>query len=265
MRHEHLAEVYLRLGDLAEAEKIGPASDIEAAGQVYPLATLVSVLSPRPRSRKPATNSKSFARWRAAPISISRRSSGLKPLVKEWKLPEDWRTPKTPTDVGKRPDLATLGPLCWHPSPAAGWSLPQPDGTQISLDHYRGKPVLVLFYLGSGCLHCVEQLRKFSPMAADFSREGISIVAISSEPMDSLKHSLTTLEGQRNDQFSAHCATADQKVFRAYRAYDDFENMPLHGAFLIDAAGLVRWHDIGYEPFMDASFVLNEARRLLHH
>ena len=35
--------------------------------------------------------------------------------------------------------------------------------------------------------------------------------------------------------------------------------MPLHGAFLIDAAGLVRWHDIGYEPFMDPKFVLEEA------
>ena len=39
--------------------------------------------------------------------------------------------------------------------------------------------------------------------------------------------------------------------------------MPLHGTFLIDAEGLVRWHDISYEPFLDAEFLLKEAKRLL--
>ncbi len=108
---------------------------------------------------------------------------------------------KIPADVGKRSELATLGPFCWHPSAAPAWSLPQPDGTPIAFDHYRGKPVLVLFYLGSGCLHCVEQLHKFSPLANDFSREGISIVAISSESLDSLKHSLTTLKANETINF----------------------------------------------------------------
>ena len=31
----------------------------------------------------------------------------------------------------------------------------------------------------------------------------------------------------------------------------------------IDAKGLVRWHDIGYEPFTDTAFVLSESKRLL--
>jgi alkyl hydroperoxide reductase subunit AhpC len=52
-------------------------------------------------------------------------------------------------------------------------------------------------------------------------------------------------------------------VFQQFRAYDDFEQQPLHGTFLIDAKGMVRWHDIGYEPFMETAFVLNEAKRLL--
>jgi peroxiredoxin len=258
-----LAQVYLRLGDNAEAEKLARQAATDAPGQVYPLATLVAVLSAA--GKKPEAQSE-FEKLRplAGRADLDQPVfERLKPIAKEFKLPEDWRTPQAPSDVGKRPDLATLGPLCWHPSPAPAWSLPQPDGIPITLDQYHGKPVLVLFYLGSGCLHCVEQLKKFSPMVGDFSREGISIVAISSEPMDSLKHSLTTLKGNETINFPL-VSDADQKVFRAYRAYDDFENMPLHGAFLIDAAGLVRWHDIGYEPFMDAKFVLEESRRLLH-
>ena len=58
-------------------------------------------------------------------------------------------------------------------------------------------------------------------------------------------------------------ANPELDVFRAYRAYDDFEKKPLHGTFLIDAAGLVRWQDISYEPFMDADFLLKESQRLL--
>jgi hypothetical protein len=52
-------------------------------------------------------------------------------------------------------------------------------------------------------------------------------------------------------------------TFKAYRAYDDFEQMPLHGTFLVDRNGKVRWQDIGYEPFKDLKFLLAESRRLL--
>ena len=116
--------------------------------------------------------------------------------------------------------------------------------------------------MGSGCLHCVEQLHKFAPLASEFAAAGISIVAISSEPLDSLKASLAKLSASEAIPFPL-AADPDLSVFKAYRAYDDFENMPLHGTFLIDAEGLVRWHDISYEPFSDAKFLLDEAKRLL--
>ena len=56
---------------------------------------------------------------------------------------------------------------------------------------------------------------------------------------------------------------ASLKVFKQYRAYDDFEQQPLHGTFLIDRQGLVRWQDISYEPFTEAEFLLRESKRLL--
>jgi len=37
----------------------------------------------------------------------------------------------------------------------------------------------------------------------------------------------------------------------------------LHGTFLIDAAGLIRWQDISFDPFMNTDFLLKEAKRLL--
>ena len=58
-------------------------------------------------------------------------------------------------------------------------------------------------------------------------------------------------------------ADSSLETFKAYRCYDDFEQQPLHGTFLIDGQGLVRWQDISYQPFMDTKFVLGEAQRLL--
>jgi hypothetical protein len=37
----------------------------------------------------------------------------------------------------------------------------------------------------------------------------------------------------------------------------------LHGTFIVDGDGFVRWQDINYEPFMDTDFLLKEATRLL--
>ena len=122
--------------------------------------------------------------------------------------------------------------------------------------------MVVIFFLGSGCLHCVEQLHKFSPLAGDFASAGISIVGVSSESLDSLKTALVKLPPNEAISFPL-AADADASVFKAYRAYDDFENMPLHATMLIDGEGLVRWHDISYEPFLNAKFVLDEAKRLL--
>jgi alkyl hydroperoxide reductase subunit AhpC len=53
-------------------------------------------------------------------------------------------------------------------------------------------------------------------------------------------------------------------VFKDYLAQDDFERMPLHGTFLIDGEGKIRWQDIGPEPFMETKFLLKEALRLLN-
>jgi peroxiredoxin len=122
--------------------------------------------------------------------------------------------------------------------------------------------VVLIFYLGSGCLHCVEQIQKFVPEATKFQQAGISIAAISTEPLDVLQGSVEKLSPKEAVPFPL-AADPEMNVFKSYRAYDDFEDMPLHGVFLIDGTGLVRWQDISYEPFTDAAFLLDEAQRLL--
>ena len=57
---------------------------------------------------------------------------------------------------------------------------------------------------------------------------------------------------------------ADPKLdlFKRYRAYDDFESQPLHGTFLIDAQGNVRFQRISADPFLDVEFIKAEAARV---
>ena len=58
-------------------------------------------------------------------------------------------------------------------------------------------------------------------------------------------------------------ADGDLDVFKSYQLYRDGMEEPLHGTFLLDADGKVRWRDSGDEPFMDMDFLLRESKRLL--
>lgn len=185
----------------------------------------------------------------------------LQPIAAELGLPEDWRIDLQPAaDVGDRPSLSTLGPFRWRPMPAPEWLLHDSNGKQFSLKHYHGKPLVVIFYLGYGCLHCAEQLQAFAPMAEQFREAGIEIIGISTDEPKDLRNSIEAYEGGMPFPL---VSDAPLNVFKDYRAYDDFENVTLHGTFLIDGDGLIRWQDISYEPFMDPEFVLKEAKRLL--
>ncbi len=263
IRKDHLARAFSLSGDHAQAEKLAREAVEKGPGEVYPLAVLVEVLH---RAGKKTEAQAEFVKLRPLAANADLDTSAfarLAPIAQELNWPADWRGPRDqPADVGQRPDLASLGPFRWQPTPATSWTLGGPEGKSVSLDQYRGRPVVVIFYLGSGCLHCVEQLHKFAPLTNEYAAAGISIVAISSESLDSLSGSLAKLSAKDTIDFPL-AADPDLGVFKSYRVYDDFENMPLHGTFLIDAEGLVRWHDISYEPFSDAKFLLDEAKRLL--
>jgi peroxiredoxin/tetratricopeptide (TPR) repeat protein len=258
---ERLAGVWLELGDAAKAEKLAREAVAEGEKQVHRLANFVDILS---RLGKREQAEEQFRRLRDLSaeidldVPVMRR---IAPVAKALGLPADWRVPKTlAADVGHRPDLNTLGPVHWQPTPAPDWSLPDASGKPIALHDYRGRPVVVIFHLGSGCIHCIEQLKTFEPLVSQFAAAGISIVAIGTEPPEGLK---ATLEKSKLSSEVALVSDAGLATFKAYRTYDDFENLPLHGTFLIDGDGRVRWQDISFEPFREPRFLLAEAKRLL--
>jgi peroxiredoxin len=230
-------------------------------GETLPLAAQVYWLW---QAEKKDEAKAAFEKLRAASGTIDQHAvpfARLTPIAMELGFGEQWVVAKPfPADSGVRPALDTLGPFRWQPSPAASWTLPDAEGKPRSLAEFQGKPIVLIFYLGHGCLHCAEQLKTFGPKVKEFRDAGLEIVAISSDDEAGLK---VSIENYKEPLPFLLLTNAELDVFKAYRCHDDFENQAMHGTFIIDGAGLVRWQDVGADPFMDADFVLREAKRLL--
>ncbi len=258
------AAYFLQVDDREAAERLAREGADGASQQVQPLAVYVDILE---RLGKPEQAAEQFEKLRAVAAHAELDTPALQrlaPIARRLGLPEDWRkAPEARDDLGQRPDLASLGPFRWRPSPAAPWTLTDLNGQAVSLADYRGKPVVVISYLGFGCLHCVEQLQAFAPRISEFKAAGIDVVAISNETPEQLREGLAK-HSPSGDFPIRLLPDPEMKTFRANHAFDDFENEPLHGTFLIDGQGLVRWQDIGFEPFKDVDFLLKESQRLLH-
>lgn len=186
-----------------------------------------------------------------------------------------------PDDFGPRPPLASLGPRAWSPVQNPGFELAwvtlrplplqsvqlQADGRRIHSDYdiaplIKGRATLVVFYLGFGCLHCVEQLHALRPLRERFAAAGIDVVAIGSASLADTRAALRELPVDQRMPFPM-LADPQLAAFQAWHCFDDFERMPLHGVFLVDERGRVRWQDISAEPFLELDWLLAEAQRLL--
>jgi peroxiredoxin/tetratricopeptide (TPR) repeat protein len=261
VRVEDLVSLHLLAGHEKEALQAAQ-NDVKAnPGEFLPLAVQTDVLFRIGRHEEAKASFMDLQKVSSAAdpdIPISHRMTEIARslgMSTEWKLPRD-----VPSDIGARPTLDTLGPFRWKPISAKPSTLVDSDGKSRSLNDYRGQPVVVIFYLGSGCLHCVEQLTAFSKRHDEFKNAGLQVVAVSTDRQTHLKRAITDVDG--GFPFPL-LADPELTVFRDYRCVDDFERMALHGTFLIDANGMVRWQDISFEPFTDLNFLLKEADRLM--
>ena len=261
------AQAYLAVGQKGEAAKLAAALVAKPPQSALPPAQAAYLLN---SSGKTKEADKAFGQLRELGQAADLTSpifSRLAPIAERLGLQEDWRpklkpNPDEPAE-NPFPDLDALGPFRWKPAQASPWKLPDSTGKHISLADYQGRPVVVVFYLGFGCLHCVEQLQALAPKVEAFRKAGLEIVAISTESQSELAKALAAYEKGGDSIAFPIVSDRELATFRAYRAYDDFEKVPLHGTFLVDASGDVRWQDVSFEPFTKIDFLLKEAKRLL--
>src|SRR5262249_39120884 len=85
-------------------------------------------------------------------------------------------------------NLTQFGPNVWEPYAAPKLEAVDSDGKPVTLSDYRGKNVILVFYLGRECLHCMKQLRDINAKKDEWERLGTVVLAVSSnKPEDNAK------------------------------------------------------------------------------
>ena len=159
-----------------------------------------------------------------------------------------------------RIDLATLGPLTWVPFPAEPFSRGDTAGAVWNLAEKRGKNVLIVFFLGGKCAHCMQQLELFGKESEALKKLNVETVAIGTDDLDAARALKSNKDGVKFPM--PMLADPTHELFKLYQAYDDFEGRPLHGTILIDAQRNVRFQRISADPFLDVEFIKSEAGRV---
>lgn len=153
--------------------------------------------------------------------------------------------------------LDALGPMNWRPFTAPQLNVLDVDGNKVQLDAFVGRNVLLVFFLGEACVHCVGQLNSINDRIGEFEGQDTTVLAVCSATPDKLKESVTL--GQVKVKF---LSDSNHENARRFASYDDFEEMELHSTILIDKQGRVRWKRSGGDPFMNMDFLLNELKRI---
>lgn len=156
-----------------------------------------------------------------------------------------------------RTTLEKYGPNRWEPYAAPALEAVDAEGKSVNLGEYKGKNVVVVFYLGDQCIHCMEQLVKLGKRKAEFEQENTVVLGVSRDAPEKNRASLKTGDVPLR-------LLSDVKLENAkrWRSYDDFEEIELHSTVLVDGNGKVRWARTGGAPFTDFDFLLKEIRRV---
>ena len=141
---------------------------------------------------------------------------------------------------------------------APAWQLSDENEKMVTGNDYRGQVHVLIFHLGMDCLHCAEQLNTFAAAKKSFQQNKIPVITISHQTSKTLKQALTAYGKQFPFPMLADPVGS---VFKSHRAFDEFNNTPLHGTIVIDSRGKIRWQQIGKHPVMDWQLVLKQAKQ----
>ena len=121
----------------------------------------------------------------------------------------------------------------------------------------KNRPVVVVFYLGYGCSHCVAQLLALDKDLHYFRELDADIIAISS---DTPEHTSDRYKEYGAFHFPV-VSDVDYGVSEKWGVYlPETEEKPEfmnHGTFIVDRSGKVIWGSIGKEPFLDNKTLLH--------
>jgi peroxiredoxin len=129
----------------------------------------------------------------------------------------------------------------------------------VSLAHFRGRPVVLVFYPADWSPVCGDQIGIYNEMAAEFAEYGAQVLGISVD--GAWCHA--AFRDARHIHFPL-LADFEPKgdVSRRYGAYREKDGFSERALVVIDAAGIVRWSylsPVGVNPGADGIFAALDA------
>lgn len=145
---------------------------------------------------------------------------------------------------------------------APDFALPDDSGkSQVLSELAKDRPLVVVFYLGYGCSHCVAQLIAIDKDLHYFRELDADVVAISA---DESTHTAEKYQEYGRFHFPV-LADVDNAVGQAWGVYqpqtEGQDEFAKHGTFIVDRNGKVIFAEIGTEPFLDNKSLLHIVAR----
>jgi peroxiredoxin len=154
-------------------------------------------------------------------------------------------------------------PLLGRPAPAL--VLEDAGGTTRDLrEQLADGPVVVVFYLGASCMACVSHLVELDAALPRFRERGAAVWAVSADRPEVSRRRAGRFGGFEIPLLSDpdHATATAFGAWKPIPGGEKDDGEALHGTFLIDRDGSIRWAYLGDRPFADIEALLAELDRL---
>ncbi|MGO9464218.1 MAG: peroxiredoxin family protein [Isosphaeraceae bacterium] len=154
-------------------------------------------------------------------------------------------------------------PLLGRPAPALVLEDATGEIRDLGAQAANG-PVVVVFYLGATCIACMTSFVELEDALPRFRARGAAVWAVSA---DKGEFSRERMRRYGSFQFPLlsdpdHRIALSYGVWKPRRDGDANEGEALHGTFLVDRGGSIRWAHVGDRPFTDIDALLAEVDQL---
>jgi len=134
------------------------------------------------------------------------------------------------------------------------WNLRSIGGDQATPVSLIGTPQLVVLSKGFECVKCNAQIGLLNKRFSEFAERGLTVHVFVCDEEQALHEAVGESMAPLN-----FTADPKQSVFKAFLC--DGKN-PLHGVFLIDKSGNIRWSQTGTHALLDLDQVVEKATEI---
>lgn len=120
--------------------------------------------------------------------------------------------------------------------------------------------VVIVFYLGSTCMACMTHLVEMESVMPRFQARNARVWAVSADRPELSRERMRRFGGFQIPLLSDtnHAVSSAFGVWKPFPGGNPDDGETLHGTFIVDRGGLVRWAHIGDRPFADIDALLAE-------